>query len=118
MKPDKDLKYDTGYVDLLEIDTFRVVKDTKWAGDPRRGQNNYTEHWIFHVCDAYLTSERVAEHTADRTGAFDSEEISNGTCAYCGLDIPEPIIALWSMLEWEDASKILHSDIIRMGPFL
>ena len=100
---------DIDFTDLLEIDSFRVVKDEQYAGDPTRGQNNVTEHWIAHLCDAYLKDEDPED--TDVTGAFDSDEIFAGECAYCNADIPEAIIALWSMLEWEGAADILHRDV-------
>ena len=43
-------------------------------------------------------------------GTFSEEEIREGACHYCKVKIPEPIIALWSLLEWEEAGDILHND--------
>ncbi len=97
---------DEDYTNLLEIDTFRVVKDTKFKGNQQRGQNNVTEHWIAHMCDPYL-NEEDGDNTP--TGPFDATEINEGKCAYCHTEIPEAIIALWSLLEWEEAGDVLHS---------
>ena len=99
---------DTQYIDLLEIDTFRVVKDKEFPNAKRKGVNNLTEHWIAHMCTAYEEDD-VAD-LDDKTGAFDSDEIKEGKCYYCKLKIPEAIVALWSMLEWESAGDILYTD--------
>ena len=98
---------DNDYIDLLEIDGFRVVKDEKFKTAPQRGVNNFTEHWIAHMCQEYTDIE---EDMADRTGALDADEIRQGACYYCKTKIPEGIVALWSMLEWESAAEILHDD--------
>ena len=98
------------YTDLLEIDTFRVVKDTNFDDfDNSEGKirNNTVKHWIAHMCDEY---KRNDDHDIDPTGAFDSDEIRGGACYYCKASIPEPITALWSLLEWEAAGEVLHGD--------
>ena len=98
------------YIDLLEIDTFRVVKDTSWSEvvpGGQNGRNNTVKHWIAHMCDEYIKNE---DYDVDQTGAFDSDEIKIGRCYYCEAKIPEGIVALWSMLEWEAAGDILHFD--------
>ena len=105
MNPDPLLN--KSYIDLLEIDTFRVVKDENFDTHAQRGANNFVEHWIAHMCPEY---ERNKDHDIDQTGIFDSDEIRQGSCYYCKVRIPEPITALWSMLEWEDAGDILHDD--------
>jgi len=100
---------DTNFIDLLEIDTFRVVKDKDFANTIDNSRNNFTEHWISHLCKAYLENPEYGEDSElEVTGAFDSDEIHEGRCYYCKLDIPEPIIALWSMLEWKDAADLLQ----------
>ena len=107
MKPAISLENDENYTDLLEIDTFKVVKDEKFNTADQRGANNFTEHWIAHMCDAYRETDEDAK---DMTGTFDADEIRKGSCYYCKTKIPEPIVALWSMLEWKDAAEILHDD--------
>jgi hypothetical protein len=104
---DQDILDDSNYTTLLEIDTFRVVKDEKFDESPKKGRNNSTPHWIAHMCDAY---KEHSDNPEDPTGAFDADEIRQGNCYYCKVKIPEPIIALWSMLEWEEAGDILHDD--------
>ena len=106
---------DDQYTDLLEIDTFRVVKDDKFAESAQKGCNNFTEHWIAHLCDAYLNHD----DTTECTGVLDAGEIMGGHCYYCKIKIPESVIALWSMLEWQEAGEILHndrSDLYRVTP--
>ena len=107
---------DEHYTTLLEMDTFQVVKDEKFGGSRQRGQNNYAEHWIAHMCDAYRNSEDEHETATglDETGVFDSEEIREGKCYYCKSKIPDPIVALWSLLEWESAGQVLHKETPRM----
>jgi len=102
-----DNQLDVQYTDLLEIDTFRVVKDEKFEEARQKGVNNFTEHWIAHMCNEYKNNE---DHDADQTGIFDPDEIYQGHCYYCKAKIPEAITALWSMLEWADAGEILHGD--------
>ena len=98
-------KMDIDYTNLLEIDTFRVVKDTKY--DALAGHNNLTEHWIAHVCEDYLDNK---EPESEPTGAFSADEIKDGACYYCKQRIPEPIMALWSMLEWDHAADVLYPE--------
>ena len=96
------------YTDLLEIDTFRVVKDADFDNFDKTGakvRNNTVKHWIAHMCKEYENND---DHETDPTGAFDSNEIRSGACYYCKAKIPEPIIGLWSMLEWEAAGDVLH----------
>lgn len=104
---------DFNYEDLLEIDTFRVVRDKDFSTDPHSDNNNFTQHWIAHICAEYLADE---DPDTEPTGAFDSDEIKNGACAYCERLIPEGIIALWSLLEWEDAGHVLHAKEIWGAP--
>lgn len=98
--------YDNQYINLLEIDTFLVVKDTDFDVSRQEGNNNSTPHWISHMCDKYLESK---DDEGDSTAIFSSDEIHQGECYYCHEPIPEAIIALWSLLEWEDAGDILHA---------
>ena len=115
---------DEDYTTLLEIDTFRVVKDEKFEVGRQKKTNNFAEHWIAHMCDAYSDSEDDATRDVDvtpdtitlidQTGVFDVEEIREGNCYYCKLKIPDPIVALWSLLEWESAGEILHKETPRM----
>ncbi len=98
-------KIDINYKTLLEIKTFRVVKDTKY--DAMSGNNNVTEHWITHLCKDYLANK---DHESESTGAFSSDEIKDGQCYYCKQRIPDPIMALWSMLEWDHAGDVLYPE--------
>lgn len=100
-------KIDINYINLLEIDTFRVVKDTKYSDAALATHNNLTEHWITHLCKDYLANK---DHESESTGAFSSDEIKDGQCYYCKQRIPEPIMALWSMLEWDHAGDILYPE--------
>lgn len=110
---DQDIKADANCTDLLEIDTFRVVKDEDYGQNRKRGANNSTKHWIAHMCKEYVDNE---DHSTDQTGLFDADEIKEGSCYYCKTKIPEPIVALWSMLEWQAAGDILHKETSRMYP--
>ena len=108
MNPDPLMENE--YTDLLEIDTFRVVKDANFNNFDKTGsksRNNTVEHWIAHMCDEYKNND---DHEQDPTGAFDSDEIRSGACYYCKTKIPEAITALWSMMEWEAAGEVLHGD--------
>lgn len=102
-------KFDNEYIDLLDIDSFRVVKDNDFPSAATEGRNNYTTHWIAHICDVYLEDKTDGEDSEkELTGILDSDEIKAGKCYYCKIPIPEPITALWSMLEWQEAGDILH----------
>jgi len=112
MNPDPFME--NHYTDLLEIDTFRVVKDTNFDNFDNTGgkaRNNTVEHWIAHMCDPYKNNE---DHDIDPTVAFNSDEIKEGACYYCKAKIPDAIIALWSLMEWETAGDVLHGDVDEM----
>ena len=105
---------DSTYTNLLEIDTFQVVKDMDFPNASQRGRNNSTEHWISHMCDDYKSNKDTIEGQEENiTGVFSSDEILEGACYYCHIKIPEAITALWSLLEWETAGEILHNDPLR-----
>lgn len=109
--PKIDTDYiDTDYIDLLEIDGFRVVEDKNFSDNTKDNKSNFTTHWIAHMCEEYAKQKEADEDfSTSITGIFDSDEIHEGKCYYCKTSIPEPIIALWSMLEWQVAGDILHS---------
>ncbi len=78
---------------------FQLVET---AGSSTEVKRQVGDSWVFHLCEDY---ERALPETT-RIGLLSDNELWREQCTYCQLRVPEGLMALWKMMNWEKAGRM------------
>ena len=87
-----EVLHDEGEFQLVETVNHQDQGINRMGGDS----------WVFHLCGEY----QRALPTSQPIGLLSDNELWRGQCAYCQLRVPEGLMALWKMMNWEKAGRM------------